>query len=46
MVRRVAVLTGSASPRPTPATGCYPDHFAAASASVPPKLDGLSAASV
>src|SRR6201992_4309836 len=46
MIRRVVAFTGTASPRPTPATAVLmPTTRARASASAPPELPGLSAAS-
>ena len=47
MIRRVVALTGTAIPRPTPATAVLmPTTRAWLSASAPPELPGLSAASV
>ena len=47
MIRRVAVLIGTARPRPTPATAVLiPTTRPSPSASAPPELPGLSAASV
>src|ERR1700745_3838463 len=47
MIRRVVALTGTARPSPTPATAVLmPTTRECASASAPPELPGLSAASV
>ena len=47
MIRRVVALIGTASPSPTPATAVLmPTTRPVASASAPPELPGLSAASV
>src|ERR1700693_4050210 len=47
MIRRVVSLTGTAMPRPTPATAVLtPTTRPSPSASAPPELPGLSAASV
>src|SRR5262249_59532774 len=47
MILRVVALTGTARPRPTPATAVLmPTTLALLSASAPPELPGFSAASV